>query len=84
MPDISMCRASDCLFSETCKRHADSGTRPTPLRQAYMDFTPDAGGKGCDAYWHTAQTSMLDTDDNGDIAPDEPGDGRIVRKQIDD
>jgi hypothetical protein len=49
-----------------------------------MDFAPDAGGKGCDAYWHTAQTSMLDTDDNGDIAPDEPGDGRIVRKQIDD
>jgi len=84
LPDISMCRATDCLFSETCKRHSDSGTVPTPLRQCYADFSPSEDGKGCDAYWHTQQTSLLDTDDAGDIMPDEPGDGRIVRKALDD
>ena len=48
MPDITMC-ASECPRSEHCKRHPDSGTVPTPLRQSWFGPTPDING--CDQFW---------------------------------
>ena len=82
MPDISMCLAKNCRASDTCRRHADSGTVPTPERQSYMAFEPDDGG-ACDAYWLAAPATIQD-DQPYDIAPDSRRDGRIVRKHIED
>ena len=54
MTDISMCRSTTCKASDTCRRHADSGTKPEPRWQTYADFEPDSKGM-CDAYWHVNQ-----------------------------
>ena len=51
MPDISMCTSKECASSATCYRHADSGTKPDPLRQAYMLFGPQQ----CEAYMPVAK-----------------------------
>lgn len=48
MPDISMCNAQ-CPISVRCKRHGNSGTKPS-WRQAYAGFEPD-GANGCGAYY---------------------------------
>jgi hypothetical protein len=49
MPDISMCARTDCSLSPHCRRHADSGTVPTPMRQTYAAFAPP--GENCRAFW---------------------------------
>lgn len=51
MPDISMCNAYFCPSSATCRRHPDSGTKPTPYRQAWMSFRPDKDKGQCESYW---------------------------------
>ena len=58
MCDFAMCSAKNCPISKTCRRHADSGTEPDPYRQTYADFQPQPGEVGCDAYWHTNQTTL--------------------------
>lgn len=64
MPDISMCTAVNCRASETCRRHSDSGTIPTPMRQSYASFQPNENGEACDAYWHTNQMVIDDQKEN--------------------
>lgn len=80
MPDITMCAAKKCKLSDTCYRHADSGTRPDPLRQSYADFGADIHGL-CDAYWHVNQMTI---DSDEDLKPGEAGSGRIVYKYLED
>lgn len=46
MADITMC-AKGCEKGETCYRFTAT---PTPERQSYADFKPDADGK-CEYYW---------------------------------
>jgi hypothetical protein len=59
MPDISMCSTTDCPLATTCYRSQESGTVPTPERQAWMSFVPietsvdDVLGVQCDGYWPT-------------------------------
>lgn len=52
MPDISMCTNTACKVSRICRRHEDSGTTPTPLRQSYMVFP---GGDDCPGFWRAFQ-----------------------------
>ena len=47
MPDITMCQ-QPCPASDTCKRHADSGTVPSRPWQSYGAFLPRSGD--CDHY----------------------------------
>jgi len=49
MSDIEMC-GQDCPVSETCKRHADSGTVPHETWQSYGEHEPEKG-KECEWYW---------------------------------
>ena len=51
MPDISMCNATACGVSKTCRRHEDSGTKPSTHWQAWSAFVPSP--TGCDSYWPT-------------------------------
>lgn len=44
MPDISMCRHETCEMRTLCWRHEASGTEPTPQRQSYQAYEPDASG----------------------------------------
>ena len=37
MPDFSMCTNPDCPMSSTCRRHENSGTKPSE-HQSYLDF----------------------------------------------
>jgi len=53
MPDITMCQATNCERSSTCKRHTDSGTVPCPWRQSYAGFVPE----GCVMYWEVVETA---------------------------
>jgi hypothetical protein len=80
MTDISMCQSTTCKASDTCRRHADSGTKPEPRWQTYADFEPDSDGM-CDAYWHVNQMTI---DSDGDLDPGEAGSGRIVYKRLED
>jgi hypothetical protein len=52
MPDISMCANKTCPLRARCYRHEDSGTVPTPRRQSWMAFQPDADGN-CYAFMPT-------------------------------
>lgn len=61
MPDISMCDNPMCLRSKMCKRHPDSGTKPSDWQSwaAYGSLKSGHTGvswptekiDGCDAYW---------------------------------
>lgn len=51
MPDFTMCTAQNCARSASCRRHEDSGTRPSDHRQSYSNF---ATGKWFDPYRCTA------------------------------
>ena len=85
--DITMCRSRLCNLSETCLRHPNSGSKPDRLRQSWFVIDNEADHKnGCEYYWHTQQQSFIedDGDDVESIKPNEPGDGRIIRKEIDD
>ena len=86
MPDIAMCRSKVCRLSETCHRHADSGTIPDGKWQTYIVPDPDEDTRnGCCMYWHVDQHTLFeDGDDDPTLQPHESGDGRIVRKDIDD
>lgn len=48
MPDISMCNAQ-CPVSVKCKRHPNSGTKPS-WRQSWMAFEPK-DKVGCDSFY---------------------------------
>ena len=50
MPDITMCRA-DCPSSAKCRRHPDSGTKPSKY-QWWAGFAPDTDR--CGDFWPTA------------------------------
>jgi hypothetical protein len=60
MPDITMCNAV-CPFSDKCKRHPDSGTRPGP-NQSWGLFIkhgePDTP-KNCDGWWPIGTVYIL-------------------------
>ena len=47
MPDISMCRNISCTLKEKCYRYTAT---PSPIWQAYADFSPDESGN-CDDFW---------------------------------
>jgi hypothetical protein len=47
MPDISMCKGTDCPIASTCRRYT---ARPNPYRQAYFTEVPFKDGK-CEMYW---------------------------------
>lgn len=47
MPDIAMCANEKCPLSKTCKRHEDSGTKPSDYWQSWADFEPE----NCEYYW---------------------------------
>ena len=53
MPDIAMCPAINCSVSWTCRRHEDSGTKPSNW-QTYAAFTP-VDENGCDNFWPVRQ-----------------------------
>jgi hypothetical protein len=36
---LSRCVATRCARSATCGRHADSGTKPSPYRQTFQDYS---------------------------------------------
>lgn len=42
MPDISMCSNDECPLVKKCYRHE---AEPTPMMQAYSEFTPDDDGE---------------------------------------
>jgi hypothetical protein len=83
MVDFTMCQSRLCRLADTCRRHPDSGTKPG-ARQSYLTIDREIDLRnGCELYWHTEQQE-IEKPDPWDIEPDEPGDGRIVRKQIED
>jgi len=48
MPDITMCKGSDCPLASTCYRHT---AKSNPYRQAYFYAPPwDEETKNCDYY----------------------------------
>lgn len=54
MPDITMCNATNCANSKTCRRSPDSGTIPDEYRQTWTNFMPgviDGKRPDCHAYW---------------------------------
>lgn len=57
------------------------------MRQQWFILDNEADYKnGCSFYWRTQQQSFIedDGDDAESIKPNEPGDGRIIRKEIGD
>ncbi len=54
MPDITMCKGTDCPFKQRCYRaQAD----PTPLRQSYFVTPPFRNGQ-CDHFWDTHEDAV--------------------------
>jgi hypothetical protein len=52
MPDISMCNHAQCTVKDTCYRNAQSGTKPTEYRQAFMILEDThQGDEKCQYYW---------------------------------
>ena len=56
MPDITMCIATNCKKSTTCRRHEDSGTKPNIYVQSWCNFSKEECAahdpvKGCRYYW---------------------------------
>lgn len=54
MPDITMCKATNCANSKTCRRSPDSGTIPDEYRQTWSNFMPeekDGKRPDCHSYW---------------------------------
>lgn len=47
MPDISMCKNTECPLKDTCYRFTATPSEPV---QSYSDFKYDEK-KGCDYYW---------------------------------
>ena len=48
MPDISLCRNTNCPLRNNCYRFT---AKPDEFRQAYGSFTYDYETKSCDHYW---------------------------------
>ena len=57
MPDITMC-AAECPRSDHCKRHPDSGTKPSEWRQSW--FAPKPTIHGCGRFWAVIQKEARD------------------------
>lgn len=64
MPDIAMCKNTECPLRHTCYRSPASGTEPNPYRQSYGSYSPrwvgdsdhgDESGWVCDHYWPTKE-----------------------------
>lgn len=58
MPDIAMCNAQ-CPVSVSCRRHTNSGTKPS-YRQSWMMFEPE-DERGCGDYWPARPTNERTT-----------------------
>lgn len=68
MPDITMCKGTNCPVSTKCRRYTAT---PNPYRQSYFTEIPLKDGK-CEMYWgETADsiweqlTEILKPKDNG-------------------
>jgi hypothetical protein len=48
MPDISMCKGTDCPLKETCYRYKAT---PSEFMQAYFTIPPIKNDGTCDYYW---------------------------------
>ena len=51
MPDYAMCDNKDCVLSPSCRRHADSGTKPRKTYQPYHTFSIDEKTIECAGFW---------------------------------
>jgi hypothetical protein len=47
MPDITMCKGTDCPLKDRCYR---AQAKPTPRRQSYFVTPPFRNGR-CDHFW---------------------------------
>lgn len=48
MPDISMCKGTDCPLKETCYRYT---AEPSEFMQSYFTISPIKNDRTCDYYW---------------------------------
>ena len=64
MPDIAMCAAVDCPVSRSCRRHEDSGTKPSDW-QAYVAFKPNNAGGSCASFWPVHPLSETNGSETG-------------------
>lgn len=59
MPDISMCKGTDCPLKETCYRFT---AKPSEYRQAYF-LTPPNDGDKCEHYWKDERVKLEEKHD---------------------